>query len=34
VFGDSISGYIVYIDDGFGGPFTKVFDGTDYPNTY
>lgn len=24
----------MYVDDGFGGPFTMVFDGANYPSTY
>ena len=27
--GDSVSGYRVYVDDGLGGPFKIVLDGTD-----
>jgi hypothetical protein len=32
--GDSVSGYRVYLDDGFGGPFTEVYDGKNFPSTY
>ena len=32
--GASIDGYSVYVDDGLGGPFVKVFDGISYPSTY
>jgi hypothetical protein len=32
--GDAITGYKVYIDDGFGGPFTLVYSGVGYPSTY
>lgn len=32
--GDTVSGYRVYVDDGHGGPFTLVFDGSGYPSTY
>jgi hypothetical protein len=32
--GDAIRGYKVYVDDGIGGPFTLVFDGSNYPSTY
>ena len=32
--GDSVSGYRVYLDDGFGGPFTLVYDGKNVPSTY
>lgn len=32
--GDAVSGYKVYLDDGFGGPFTLVYDGLNYPSTY
>jgi len=32
--GASIDGYSVYVDDGLGGPFVKVFDGINYPSTY
>ena len=32
--GDAVSGYRVYVDDGYGGPFSLVFDGSGYPSTY
>jgi hypothetical protein len=32
--GDAVTGYKVYVDDGFGGPFAMVFDGHLYPSTY
>lgn len=32
--GDSVSGYRVYVDDGFGGPFRLVLDGADQSSTY
>lgn len=32
--GDAISGYRVYIDDGYGGPFSLVYSGEGYPSTY
>lgn len=32
--GDAIHGYKVYVDDGIGGPYSLVFDGSNYPNTY
>lgn len=32
--GDAIKGYKLYIDDGEGGDYTLVYDGTGYPNVY
>jgi hypothetical protein len=32
--GDAVSGYQVYVDDGFGGPFTLVYNGQNFPSTY
>jgi hypothetical protein len=32
--GDAIHGYKVYIDDGIGGPYSLVFDGSNYASTY
>lgn len=32
--GDAVSGYQVYVDDGFGGEFILVFNGQNYPSTY
>ena len=32
--GDVVAGYLVYVDDGLGGPFSLAFNGTGYPSTY
>jgi hypothetical protein len=32
--GDVIQGYKLYIDDGMGGDYTLVYDGTGFPNVY
>jgi hypothetical protein len=32
--GDAIHGYKVYIDDGIGGSYSLVFDGSNYASTY
>jgi len=32
--GDAIRGYKLYIDDGEGGDYTLVYDGTGFPNVY
>jgi len=32
--GDSVLGYVLYVDDGLAGPFRPVFNGTYYPSTY
>lgn len=32
--GDAIDGYNVYVDDGYGGPYSLVFEGKNQANTY
>lgn len=32
--GDAIDGYNVYVDDGYGGPFSLAFGGANQANTY
>jgi hypothetical protein len=32
--GDAVSGYKVYVDDGYGGEFVMIFDGDNYASTY
>ena len=32
--GDAVKGYKLYIDDGEGGDYTLVYDGTGFPNVY
>ena len=32
--GDAVKGYKLFIDDGMGGPFSLVFDGSKYSNIY
>ncbi len=32
--GDAVRGYKLYIDDGEGGDYTLVYDGTGFPNVY
>jgi len=32
--GDSVKGYLIYLDNGKGGPFELIFDGTGYPSVF
>ena len=32
--GDTVRGYKLYVDDGEGGDYTLVYDGTGFPNVY
>lgn len=33
-YGNAVTGYDVYVDDGHGGPYTIVFNGTNTASTY